>query len=464
MKYFLFLDNFDLWPVIGGMAEGSGDLTIIKIGDPPERNLKTALGKIFCMPSIELDTLKSFGITDSDRVVIVAAKPDKFSKMIDSLSESDAPPNILVIRDKESGAVSGYDWPNVSIVNLPAIAKDHLYREWGLIDIRLKANRLKKTLSGAKNILIMTQNNPDPDAIASGLALQALLGRNRSTAPIATLEKVTRNENISMIQLLKTKVMVIKPGQIAKFDRVAMVDVQPSFFSKGLFDKVDAVIDHHPFASGYEARFLDTDILYGATSTMMYEYLSASGVKISKRLATALLYGIITDTMMLARDSSHNDFEAFSGLWPLSNHHLLNSMSRSRLDPDELGYFVKAIKNRRIAGDFLYIWLGRVTKEDIIPRLADFSLQIGETRVSAVCGVYKENLVVSVRNIIPDIDIGKLSGIMFSRWGSAGGHHSMAKAVVPVKRFQKAYSIRSLKQVDFTLHKMFEEAMAAIIC
>ncbi|HEB72696.1 MAG TPA: hypothetical protein ENI77_08760 [Nitrospirae bacterium] len=461
MKYFVFLDNFDLWPVISGMAEDADDLVIVKIGAPAEHNLETAPGRILSMPSVKMNTLKNFRISGGDRVVIIAADPEKFIELIDTLSAAKAPPNILVMRDKQSG-IASYNWPNVSVINLPAIAKERLCHEWRLIDIRLKANKLKKILSGAENILIMTQNNPDPDAIASGLALQALLGRNRNTAPIATLEKVTRNENLAMIQLLKTNVKVIKPAQIARFDRVVMVDVQPAVFAKGLFDKVDVVIDHHPCSSGYEARFLDANVSYGATSTMMYEYLSASGVKISKRVATALLYGIITDTMMLTRESSNHDFEAFSRLWPLANNHLLNSMSRSRLDPDELGYFVKAIHNRRVTGEFLYIWLGRVKKEDIIPRLADFSLQIGDTRVSAVCGVHRDNLVVSIRNIIPDIDIGKLSGTMFSRWGSAGGHSSMAKAVVPVEKFQKAYSIRSLKQVDIALNKMFEEAIAAI--
>lgn len=462
MRYFVFLDNFDLWPVISGVVGGSDELVIVKVGDLPERNLAAAPAKTLSMPSIDLGALKDFRVSGADRVMILAADPDKFIELVNTLSAADSPPNILVLRQKKSGTVFD-NFPNVSIVNLPAIAKDHLGHEWRLIDIRLKVNRLKKILSGGENILIMTQNNPDPDAIASGLALQALLGRNRNTAPIATLQKVTRNENLSMIHLLKTKIRIIKPAQIAQFDRVVMVDVQPGFFKEGLFDKVDAVIDHHPQPSAYEARFQDINAAYGATSTMMYEYLLASGANISKRLATALLYGVITDTMMLARESSASDFEAFSGLWPLANHHLLNSISRSRLDPDELGYFVKAIKSRRVTGDFLYIWLGQVKKEDIIPRLADFSLEIGDTRVAAVSGVYRENLVISVRNIIPDLDIGKLSGTMLSRWGSAGGHQSMAKAVVPMERFREAHCVRSLKQIDLTLHKMFVEAIDPMI-
>ena len=456
MRYFIFVDRSDPMPPISYLSGDAHETTVIYVGVPGDRRFPDVSAKILKLPSIESGIVQKLDIKTEDRVVICAQNPEKFLPILEILGCGDRTPPVLILTSSPL-KVSTAALPNVSIVSAQSIVRENISEEWVQLDIRRKAYTLWQLLRNKKKILIMTQNDPDPDAIASGLAIQALIDGDSRTAPICTLGDVTRNENIAMLQLLKTGVRRISENDIPGFDAIVMVDVQPGYFKEGLFKKVDAVIDHHPYKRDYNADFIGVDSSYGATSTMMAEYLAAGGIRISEKLATALLYGVITDTMLLARDSSSKDFKAFSMLWPMANHQLLASMSRPRLAPDELSYFVRAIENRKVVGEFLYIWLGSVKKEDIIPRLADFSLQIGDNTISAVCGVYQGNIVISLRNMESDCDVGKLASEIFSKSGSAGGHHSMAKAVMPLKEFKKAYKIRTLKQLDATLLNLISD-------
>ena len=70
---------------------------------------------------------------------------------------------------------------------------------------------------------------------------------------------------------------------------------------------------------------------YGATSTILTEYLEACGADVSQRLATALLYGIKSDTLMLNRETGPADLRAFMSLYPLTNYNTLRRIERPEL-------------------------------------------------------------------------------------------------------------------------------------
>src|SRR5688572_4353640 len=156
---------------------------------------------------------------------------------------------------------------------------------------RLKVQQYQRFLSDAERVLILLHNDPDPDALASGLALRNVLRRNKQTAIIAALQGVTRPENLRMINLLDIHLDVITAAQVSEYERVAMVDVQPHYFG-GAINHVDLVIDHHPEQHGYSAVYKDIRPDYGSTSTILTEHLRAVDANISERTATAMLYAI----------------------------------------------------------------------------------------------------------------------------------------------------------------------------
>ena len=193
--------------------------------------------------------------------------------------------------------------PSVRFVAFHKLLSEEIAREEKLARTDLRVDELRKVHANAKKMLILLHDHPDPDSIASALALRALLKRNKQTAIIGHLgDKISRPENVAMIELLEIDLQELGIEDLKDFDSIALLDVQPPFFGPEL-PHVDTVIDHHPLVGSYEARFKEIRTEEGATSTILTKYLRASQTDISERLATALLYGIKTDTVTLNRDA-----------------------------------------------------------------------------------------------------------------------------------------------------------------
>src|SRR5688572_1320958 len=88
-------------------------------------------------------------------------------------------------------------------------------------------DEVQKHFADAERVAILLQHGPAPDAIGSGLALRQVLGRNRQPAPLVTFGRVTRPENIAMVKLLEIELEYVTERTLKKFDRIAVVDLQP---------------------------------------------------------------------------------------------------------------------------------------------------------------------------------------------------------------------------------------------
>src|SRR5918999_3770838 len=303
---------------------------------------------------------------------------------------------------------------------------------------RLKVQQYQRYFSDAERVLILTHNDPDPDAMASALALRNVLRRTKQTAILGCLQGVTRPENQRMIKLLDIGIEVIKPESVHDFDRIAMVDVQPHYFP-GLIERVDLVIDHHPEQPGYNAVFKDIRPDYGSTSTILTEHLRAVDVNISERTATAMLYAIKSDTLFFNRQANRVDLDAFSYLYPLADATMIRKMEGSEITAERLDYVIKAWQHGRMVEHVFCAFIGEPSREDFIPYVADFYLQLENVQWSVISGVVNDTFVVSVRNLGYSRNAGDFVRRWFSDVGSAGGHRTMAKAVVPLEKFQQKF-------------------------
>jgi nanoRNase/pAp phosphatase (c-di-AMP/oligoRNAs hydrolase) len=297
---------------------------------------------------------------------------------------------------------------------------------------RARVERIRAHFAGAERVLIMMQDDPDPDAIASGLAFRAVLGRNKTAAPIATFGTITRPENRAMTRILEIDVEQIKPRALEEYDMVAMVDAQPSFFEE-TFERVDFVVDHHPEESPVRAVLKDVRPGYGATATILTEYLRAVDARVSQRLATALLYGIKADTQHLERGATRADLEAFAFVHALANHSALRRIERPDLPADALDVLARAIVGRHVQHGVVYVHLGAVAYPELVAQFADFFLQVEGAEWSVVSGTVHGELHVSVRNVGWVRAAGDVVRQAFGDLGSAGGHRSMAKAVIRLR-------------------------------
>ena len=256
-----------------------------------------------------------------------------------------------------------------------------------------------------------------------------------------------------MVNLLDIHVESIAPEAIKGFDRIAMVDVQPHYFGD-LIDQVDLVIDHHPEQPGYAAVFKDIRADYGSTSTILTEHLRAVDVNISERTATAMLYAIKSDTLFFNRQTNRVDLEAFSYLYPLADAALIRKMEGAEITMERLDYVLKAYKSGSLAEQVFCAFVGASSREDFIPYVADFFLQLEHVKWTVVAGIVNDSLVLSVRNLGYTKNAGEFVRRFFADVGSAGGHRAMAKAVVPMRAFREKFGDLSGEEISVRLQEL----------
>jgi nanoRNase/pAp phosphatase (c-di-AMP/oligoRNAs hydrolase) len=311
----------------------------------------------------------------------------------------------------------------------------------------------QRYLADADRVLIMLHNDPDPDAMASGLALRNVLHRTRATAILGAMQGVTRPENMRMANLLDIHVETIRPESLGDFDRIAMVDVQPHYFG-GVIDHADLVIDHHPEQPGYTAVFKDVRPDYGSTSTILTEHLRSVDVNISERTATAMLYAIKSDTLFFNRQANRVDIEAFSYLYPLADAALIRKMEGAEITLERLDYVMRAFQAGTLVDQVFCAFIGPSAREDFIPYVADFFLQLEDVKWTLIAGVVHDTLVMSVRNLGYSRNAGEFARRYFSDIGSAGGHRAMAKAVVPMRAFRAKFGELDAAGIGARLHDL----------
>src|SRR6266516_165790 len=342
------------------------------------------------------------------------------------------------------------EFPDVAYLAMSELFGGPLLTEFSRSLTRARVQQYQRYFSDAERVLIMLHNDPDPDAMASGLALRNILKRTKTTAIIGAVQGVSRPENVRMMNLLDIHVEVLTPAAMREFDRIAMVDVQPHYFGEAI-DRVDLVIDHHPEQEGYTAVFKDVRPDYGSTCTILTEHLRSVDANISERTATAMLYAIKSDTLFFNRQTNRVDLEAFSYLYPLADAALVRKMEGAEITLERLDYVLKAFRSGTLAGQVFCAFIGPSPREDFIPYVADFFLQLENVKWTLIAGIVNESLIVSVRNLVYSKNADEFVRRFFADIGSAGGHRAMAKAVVPIRAFREKFGELSGEDIGVRL-------------
>jgi nanoRNase/pAp phosphatase (c-di-AMP/oligoRNAs hydrolase) len=319
---------------------------------------------------------------------------------------------------------------------------------------RARLEKLRAVADPAERVALVLQDDPDPDGIASAIALRTVLGRNRSTTPLFSFGKTTRAENLAMLRLLDVTIEEATIEVLQSFACIALLDVQPAYFDERL-PAAHIVIDHHPKARPIEAEYTDLRTQYGATSTILTEYLEASGADVSQRLATALLYGIKSDTLMLNRETGPADLRAFMSLYPLTNYNTMRRIERPELPLSFADFLARVLPRIRKHRELLVLHIGKIEREELIPQLADFCLQFENTEWVVVSGKFENALVMSIRNPGYVRSAGDVVRKLFDDVGRAGGHRSMAKAIIPLRHWRKHFGSTQDAEIAPRLESLF---------
>ncbi|MFA4916902.1 MAG: DHHA1 domain-containing protein [Syntrophales bacterium] len=284
----------------------------------------------------------------------------------------------------------------------------------------------------------------DPDAMASAIALGRLLWRKAAHVLIYRINPIKRADNLAFIDLLKVKQLHISQLKKSKITRWAIVDSQPHHNEEFMGFDFDIIIDHHPVQDGFNARFIDIRENYGATSTIMTEYLRAARIKPSTKLATALFCGIKTDTANFTRECLHNDIDAFRYLHSFANMNIIKKIESSEMTKKTLDKLHFAIEQLTLVKKVAYVHMGKVDNPDVLVIVADFFIKMAEALWSVVSGVWGDKVIIIMRTASFRKNAGKVIQKLFGHWGgSAGGHLSAARAEIPLSNILKEISDQS---------------------
>ncbi|MFH0726410.1 MAG: DHH family phosphoesterase [Pseudomonadota bacterium] len=295
-----------------------------------------------------------------------------------------------------------------------------------------KLRRFYAVFKGDDQVLIAI--NADPDAIASAMGIKRLLWRKVAGIVIGHINIIKRPDNLAMIRLLGADLTHLDPIDPTRFSRIVMVDSQPDHNKAFSPISPDVIIDHHPVSENNTAGFQDIRPTYGATATIITEYLRAAGIKPSVKLATGLFHAIKTDTSDFERPTLIEDVRAFQFLYQHANLQLARKIEHDEIRLDFLKYFRIAFEGMRLRKGRVFVYLGPVANPDVCVIIADFFMRVQQITYAIVSGICNGVLIIVLRNDGLRISAGNLARQSFGPFGSAGGHKSMARAEIDISK------------------------------
>jgi nanoRNase/pAp phosphatase (c-di-AMP/oligoRNAs hydrolase) len=304
----------------------------------------------------------------------------------------------------------------------------------------VRARELRDVLASIDGTLgVVTHDNPDPDAIASAVALVEIAEALGCDAEATYYGEISHQENRAFVNLLDVELSRYEAGEPPPYEAIALVDhSRPGVNDQLPTDtSIDIVIDHHPVSVEVDARFVDVRPSVGATSTMLVDYLDQFLPEPPKNVATALLYGIRVDTDEFTRDIVPEDFEAASTLLKYADTGILERVESPKVSADTFDTIARAIKRRQIEGTTLASCVGPISDRDTLAQAADELLTMEGIATTLVSGFTDGMIYISARSRRHDVDLGAALRSAFDDLGSAGGHTDMAGAQIPMGVFEE---------------------------
>ena len=286
--------------------------------------------------------------------------------------------------------------------------------------------RLGKRLSP---LLILTHDYPDPDSLASAWILAFLAqGAGGIRSRIAYGGVISRKENRLMADRLGIPARPLRRGEIAAAENVALVDTQPHFRNNRFPPRrrPQIIIDHHARHAETAADLVLIDESVGATTTILGEALLLSGLKPSRRLATAAVYGLGSETQNLGREATMRDLAVYQAFWPRASVKTLWRISYPRRPTEYFADLARGIRRAYECRGVVVSHLGPLAGPEHVAQIADFLMTCEKSRWVLVTGRHKGRLQVSLRTDDPGGEAGGLLKRTLGSTGRGGGHAMIA--------------------------------------
>ncbi|MXV60732.1 bifunctional oligoribonuclease/PAP phosphatase NrnA [Natronorubrum sp. JWXQ-INN-674] len=291
-----------------------------------------------------------------------------------------------------------------------------------------RAAELASVLETTSSLAIVCHDNPDPDCLASALALEAIASdHDVDNVTIAYGGEISHQQNRAFVNMLDITLQPVEKTSIEEYGCIGFVDHSQPGANTELSASVtpEIIIDHHP-GEPVGATFEDIRVRIGATATIFVEYLSELETDLTTRLASALLFALHRERLDFVREPTRREYEAALTVYPDADLETLEQLYGSAFSPGTLDAIGRAIATRERRGSSLVSSVGKTSETDALPQAADYLLNLEGVDTVLVYGIVEDAIRLSARSIDPRIHIGETLQAGFDELGQVGGHHDMA--------------------------------------
>lgn len=324
---------------------------------------------------------------------------------------------------------------------------------------RIEANELLRQLQPYEFVVIVTHDTPDADGIAASWAIKCLLDEETTcdTRIIAGGE-IVRSENKRLIELLEPPIEMLDEYFVV--DNVALIfvdcgpDTSQHLVDTQLFDPL-AVIHHHElvYANDSETRprppIVDVRTDVSSASAIAASYLMELEIEPGEKLATALLYGLRSETRGCNPAYESFDRSVLEWLMTRANLSLLGDIENAPLTGEYFGDFALALQSCMIHGDAAYCMLPQASCRETIGEVADLIIRHQDLKRVLCVAVHKNRVILCVRAEPGGGNATSLLQATINGLGRAAGHTYRATAMLTERSVQE-HMVASLQEVLHT--------------
>lgn len=396
-------------------------------------------------------------IADCDIVLILASDVEANKDAVRNIRERNGDQYVVA---RASDPVSADELSELGAdvtINPSTVIANSALRSIESGELEFKVRQLREQIEETDERLgIIVHESPDPDAIASAAALQAISDHLGVEADILYFGDIGHQENRAFVNLLGLELNEWdNSGDEDQYDTFAVVD-HAKATEQSIEMPVDILVDHHEPEEDFDADFVDVRPNMASTSTIMTKYIQEFDMKVSEEVATALLYGIRAETLDFKRNTTPGDLTAAAYLYPFANHDTLEQVESPSMSPETLDVLAEAIQNREVQGSHLISNAGFISDREALTQAAQQLLHLEGITTSAVFGIAEETIYVAARSKDIRVNIGKALQDAYADIGEASGHSTQADAEISLGIFT---GIQSSGENRDTLLKLTEEAV-----
>jgi nanoRNase/pAp phosphatase (c-di-AMP/oligoRNAs hydrolase) len=369
---------------------------------------------------------------------------------------------------RASDPVSGDELTNLganSVINPSTVIAESALRLLESGELEHRAQHLSEIITTTERTLaIVTHENPDPDAIASAVALRAIANHLGVESEIFYFGDMGPQENRAFVNLLDVEMTSVAredTNAFSEYDTIALVDHAMLTDTNAEFDQpVDILLDHHDVDIDrdfpQDISFVDIRPQMNSTSTILTKYVQEFDLSLEESVATALLYGIRAETLDFKRDTTPADLTAAAYLYPFANHDTLEQVESPSMSPETLDVLAEGITNREVQGSHLVSNAGFIRDREALEQAAQHLLNLEGITTTAVFAIADNTIYLAARSKDIRLNIGRVLYEAFEEIGETMGHSTQARVEIPLGIFT---GIETSEDNRETLLHLTEEAV-----